>query len=520
MANPDSQRRCVFVGNIPYDATEEQLVQICEEVGPVVSFRLVTDRETGKPKGYGFCEYKDEETALSARRNLQGYEINGRQLRVDFAENDKNADKNREQGRGGPGMVADPQRLGGPTALGNSSLHQPIGHAVATTAATVMAGALGAAQMGSSLTQTGLPNQFGSGIDPLSLYLSKMSRSQLYEIISDMKAIATQNKEQARQILHTIPNLPKAIFQAQLMLGLVTPQMLQTPNIRQSSVPPPHSILPDSHRNQQLAVRTLPGGIPPPHSSLAPQTQPQVQLPQSAENNILQHGRLPIHSGVQAIRPQGNLSATLPIQVGTSTSSSLKQQMHHPLLPQAGLVPSANLAYTSQPAAPNAAFQPSPATEKLFQPSSSALSTPLDNIIKGRLETQIVANNSAWVNKTIPTSGLAERARAPNDCIDAMNHRPSKLSKLNDGRSSYSPAELNVGTLVTRPSRSASLSGNQISGTEEASSSEKHALQITPDVESALLQQVMSLTPEQLNSLPPDQRQQVLQLQRMLRQPT
>nr|ACG44441.1 hypothetical protein [Zea mays] len=97
-----AQNRCVFVGNIPYDATEEQLVQICEEVGPVVSFRLVIDKETGKPKGYGFCEYKDEETALSARRNLQGYEINGRQLRVDFAENGRNTDRNREK-------VDDPQ---------------------------------------------------------------------------------------------------------------------------------------------------------------------------------------------------------------------------------------------------------------------------------------------------------------------------------------------------------------------------------------------------------------------------
>eukprot|EP00850_Spirogloea_muscicola_P016859 SM000140S00608 [mRNA] locus=s140:151582:159394:- [translate_table: standard] len=101
--------RCVLtggrraaVGNIPYDATEEQLLAVCEEVGPVVSLRLVKERETGKPKGYGFCEYRDEETAQSARRNLQGYEVNGRQLRVDFAENETSA--------GGGGGAADDGR--------------------------------------------------------------------------------------------------------------------------------------------------------------------------------------------------------------------------------------------------------------------------------------------------------------------------------------------------------------------------------------------------------------------------
>ena len=51
------------------------------------------DRETGKPKGYGFCEYKDQETALSAMRNLNGYELNGRALRVDSAASEKNREE-------------------------------------------------------------------------------------------------------------------------------------------------------------------------------------------------------------------------------------------------------------------------------------------------------------------------------------------------------------------------------------------------------------------------------------------
>merc|ERR1740128_549702 len=59
----------VFVGNIPYGVTEEQLKDIFSEAGPVVSFRIVYDRETGRPKGFGFCEFKDVDSAQTAMRS-------------------------------------------------------------------------------------------------------------------------------------------------------------------------------------------------------------------------------------------------------------------------------------------------------------------------------------------------------------------------------------------------------------------------------------------------------------------
>lgn len=53
----------------------------CQEAGGVVNIRLVSDHETGKPKGYAFVEYEDAATALSSIRNLNGYECNGRLVR-------------------------------------------------------------------------------------------------------------------------------------------------------------------------------------------------------------------------------------------------------------------------------------------------------------------------------------------------------------------------------------------------------------------------------------------------------
>ena len=77
--------RAVFVGNIPFHASEEELRDACELIGPIRSLRLAADPATGKRKGYAFVEYPDDETARSACRNLHGHNLRGRELRVGLA---------------------------------------------------------------------------------------------------------------------------------------------------------------------------------------------------------------------------------------------------------------------------------------------------------------------------------------------------------------------------------------------------------------------------------------------------
>ena len=85
---PSNRTRTVFIGNISFESTEEELRHLFASVGPVVNLRLVVDRDTGKRKGFGFAEYADQETALSAVRNLNELDFRGRQLRVNIAEQD------------------------------------------------------------------------------------------------------------------------------------------------------------------------------------------------------------------------------------------------------------------------------------------------------------------------------------------------------------------------------------------------------------------------------------------------
>ncbi|MCO5609718.1 hypothetical protein L7F22_063950 [Adiantum nelumboides] len=221
---------CLSVGNIPYDATEEELTCICEEVGPVISFRLVIDRDTGKMKFYGFCEYRDEETPLSARCNLQGYDINGRQLRVDFAENEKgSADRYRDDvktRRAGPHLS---NQSGGPKRGRDAALFQPVGLHAAVSAAAVMASLLGATQVSAgNISQLGVTRP-PPGIDALTILLAGMSKYQLFDVLNHMKA---------RQVLMSNSQLVKALFQAQIILGSVPQVNLQPQGLQQGSILP------------------------------------------------------------------------------------------------------------------------------------------------------------------------------------------------------------------------------------------------------------------------------------------
>lgn len=76
--------RTVYLGSIPYDQTEQQILDLCSNVGPVTGLKMMFDPQTGKSKGYAFIEFKDLATSASAVRNLNGYSLGTRALKCGY----------------------------------------------------------------------------------------------------------------------------------------------------------------------------------------------------------------------------------------------------------------------------------------------------------------------------------------------------------------------------------------------------------------------------------------------------
>ncbi len=75
----------IYVGNIPYRLGEEDLREIFEEYGTVESVKIITDKFSGRSKGFGFIEMPDAEEAKKAIEELNEAEVDGRNLRVNEA---------------------------------------------------------------------------------------------------------------------------------------------------------------------------------------------------------------------------------------------------------------------------------------------------------------------------------------------------------------------------------------------------------------------------------------------------
>ncbi|EDW84517.1 uncharacterized protein Dwil_GK14167 [Drosophila willistoni] len=227
----DKSMRSVFVGNIPYEATEEKLKEIFSEVGPVLSLKLVFDRESGKPKGFGFCEYKDQETALSAMRNLNGYEIGGRTLRVDNACTEKS-------------RMEMQQLLQGP------QVENPYGEPCEPEDAPEL------------ITKT----------------VASLPPEQMYELMKQMKLCIVSNPSEARQMLMLNPQLAYALLQAMVVMRIVDPQQALGMLFKANQMPPVLGGNP--HANPMYQQQSQ----PPPQQQQPPRDPGPVSGPNSGPN--------------------------------------------------------------------------------------------------------------------------------------------------------------------------------------------------------------------------------------------
>ncbi len=109
----------VFVGNLEFSTTRDQLEALFSEAGSVVDVFLPSDRATGRPRGFAFVEYSSDEEAEAAIKRFDGYELAGRNLRVNAAEARSPSAGRGGFSPGGFGPNAPPNRFGGGKSKGS-----------------------------------------------------------------------------------------------------------------------------------------------------------------------------------------------------------------------------------------------------------------------------------------------------------------------------------------------------------------------------------------------------------------
>uniref|UniRef100_A0A7S2SH88 RRM domain-containing protein n=1 Tax=Eucampia antarctica TaxID=49252 RepID=A0A7S2SH88_9STRA len=265
-AQSQQQKHDIFVGNLAFSTTEEQLLQAFSELGRIIKVRMVTDLETGKPRGFAFIEFEDPQAALSAIRNMNDYELNGRRIRVNFSNSShletlagklgmdmSNANSNNTS--------ASTNATGGNTSNGNSNNASNV-----NSTGTSNAPASTVANNNHKVKQ-----EFSSpdvGTQAVADALKSMTKAEMYDVIAKLKDVADRDADEARKLLCAHPQLPEAILH--LMSKL---EMIQTPT--PTALPP---VLPST------TMLDIPPPPPPPSQQPPPpqQSQQRAADPRSA----------------------------------------------------------------------------------------------------------------------------------------------------------------------------------------------------------------------------------------------
>lgn len=195
------QKHDIFVGNLAFSTTEEQLQRVFSDIGRVIKVRMVSDLETGKPRGFAFVEFEDPQAALSAIRNMNDVELNGRRLRVNFSNS------------------SHLETLAG--QLGMDMSKKDAGVNVNITAPTGVGATPGNAANVSAVNVQGNHGHGDVGTQAVANALKNMSKGEMYDVIAKLKKMADTDPDDARKIISGHPQLPEAILFLMSQLDMI-----------------------------------------------------------------------------------------------------------------------------------------------------------------------------------------------------------------------------------------------------------------------------------------------------------
>uniref|UniRef100_A0A452ZJG6 Transcription termination and cleavage factor C-terminal domain-containing protein n=3 Tax=Aegilops tauschii subsp. strangulata TaxID=200361 RepID=A0A452ZJG6_AEGTS len=373
--------------------------------------------------------------------------------------------------------------------------------------------------------------------EALATHISGMSRPEMYDLMSQMKAMLDHDQERVRRMLVQNPDVTRALFRAQVVLGMV-----KTPKAAQSSDTP-----------QPAAAQTTPP------ASVKATVQDHVNLPQpplpTNQQNLQPSGQFPLGASnvtssldlppMPANPPQSAQSKGYPIHQMHSASAPQSSQYPNVTMPphappQYSNVPSHMPTVNSQPQQPlqnpgmfNQQLQP-PLPQLPRPPSMQAYTHQMHQQIPSTYGQHMLQQPMFHPGGNPQNSFFTgqQQQQLPNQPPPLPNQPPPQLYQANSHVSShYNSQSMQVDRSAPwgRGNQEASSAGSHFPGqfqglpgqmTQGIGGMQTGRLEapLTADMEKMLVQQVMSMSPEQINALPPEQRQQVLQLRDMLRQ--